>query len=114
MITDGQNVDVANRLSSDPTIGPNFHVVPADVSTMAGDIMLGILSDVFIGNPASSFSQYIAMVRYALGFDNSYLYVRRNAVDGSWESFCRDESCFYQLHDLEARTHQPGADKTLS
>ena len=113
MITDGQDKDVANRLSADPNIGPQFQVVPQSLSTMAGDIMLGILSDVFIGNPASSFSQYITMVRYALGFDKSYLYVRKHPLSGKWETFCDDESCFYQLHDLEAQTHQPGARKTL-
>jgi len=113
MITDGQNTEVIDRLSADPAIGPHFRVVPQEVSTMAGDIMLGILSEVFIGNPASSFSQYITMVRYALGFDHSYLYVRRHPLDGSWETFCSDETCFYQLHDLEAQTHQPGAPKTI-
>ncbi|KAL7527932.1 hypothetical protein ACHAXR_002201 [Thalassiosira sp. AJA248-18] len=113
LITDGQNTDVVDRLSSDAAIGPYFQVVPQAVSTMAGDIMLGILSNVFIGNPASSFSQYIAMVRYALGFGRSYLYVRRDALNGKWETFCDDESCFYQLHDLEAQTHQPAAPKSI-
>ena len=112
MITDGQDESVAQRLLSDPIIGPNFHVVPQSISTMSGDILLAIFSEVFIGNPASSFSQYITMVRYALGFDKSYLYVRRDRV-GDWDTFCDDESCFYYLHDLEAQTHQPSAPKTI-
>lgn len=112
MITDGQNTEVPDRLASDPAIGPYFQVVPQSASTMTGDIMLAILSDVFIGNPASSFSQYIAMVRYALGLGKSYLYVRRGTGD-RWEMFCDDETCFYQLHDLEAQTHQPAAPKTI-
>ena len=81
---------------------------------MSGDILLRTLSDVFVGNPASSFSQYIAMVRYALGLGRSYLYVRRNPISDEWEMFCDDESCFYQLHDLEAATHQPAGNKTLA
>ena len=117
MITDGQNPSVAKRLASDPTIGPHFLVVPQSISTMSGDILLAILSDVFIGNPASSFSQYIVQVRYALGFDKSYLYVRKNVdvINGgyNWETFCVDESCFYDLHDLEAQTHQPGVHNIL-
>ena len=113
MITDGQNTRVIDRLSADPAIGPYFRAVPQEVSTVAGDIMLGMLSDVFIGNPASSFSQYIAMARYALGLGRSFLYVRRDALSGKWETFCDDESCFYQLHDLEAQTHQPAAPKTI-
>ena len=126
MITDGQNKQVIDRLQNDPIIGKNFVVVPDDISTMSGDIMLGILSSVFIGNPSSSFSQYITQVRYALGIDKSYLYVRRRQGGGSsnsvgdddkeevnYESFCEDESCFYYLHDLEAQTHQPSAPKTV-
>ncbi|KAL9189390.1 hypothetical protein ACHAXT_009065 [Thalassiosira profunda] len=112
MITDGQDPTVADRLSKDPDIGPHFQVVPQEVSTMMGDILLGVLSEVFIGNPASSFSQYIAMVRYALGMGPSYLHVWRGAKD-EWEIFCDDESCFYKLHDLEAATHQPSAPKTI-
>jgi len=113
MITDGQNSEVVDRLRSDPVIGPNFHVVPDKVSTMTGDIMLAIMSEVFIGNPSSSFSQYITMVRYALGFEKSYLHVRKKDSDGTWETYCADESCFYYLHELEAMTHQPKAPKTL-
>ena len=51
MITDGQNAGVVHRLSSDPIIGKVFQVVPEEISTVTGDLMLAILSDVFIGNP---------------------------------------------------------------
>ena len=53
MITDGQNKNIAARLSADPNIGPVFQTVPKEISTVKGDLMLAILSDVFIGNPAS-------------------------------------------------------------
>ena len=51
LITDGQNAGVVHRLSSDPIIGKVFQVVPEEISTVTGDLMLAILSDVFIGNP---------------------------------------------------------------
>lgn len=94
MITDWQNHEVIRRLSSDPIIGPNFKVVSEEQAGVASDLMLAILSDCFIGNPVSTFSQYIVQVRYALGIKNSYLFVRKNR-DHAWETFCEDELCFY-------------------
>eukprot|EP00584_Thalassiosira_punctigera_P013934 CAMPEP_0172555442 /NCGR_PEP_ID=MMETSP1067-20121228/58423_1 /TAXON_ID=265564 ORGANISM="Thalassiosira punctigera, Strain Tpunct2005C2" /NCGR_SAMPLE_ID=MMETSP1067 /ASSEMBLY_ACC=CAM_ASM_000444 /LENGTH=288 /DNA_ID=CAMNT_0013343965 /DNA_START=465 /DNA_END=1328 /DNA_ORIENTATION=- len=94
MITDGQSSDVIQRLSSDPAIGPFFQVVPPKISTLTGDLMLAILSDVFIGNPVSTFSQYIVQARYALGIGNSYLFAKRNVKTEKWETFCNDEECF--------------------
>ena len=49
MITDRRWKKPIERLEADPDVGPNFHVVPGQVSTKASDIMLAILSDVFIG-----------------------------------------------------------------
>lgn len=94
MITDGENTNVAARLSADPKIGPVFQTVPKEISTVKGDLMLAILSDVFIGNPVSTFSQYIVQARYALGIGNSYLFYKRDE-DGNWETFCNDEECLY-------------------
>lgn len=99
MITDGKNPSVAEQLSSDPVIGPYFQVVASEISTLAGDLMLAILSNVFIGNPCSTFSQYIAQVRYALGIGNSYIFSRRNGDE--WETFCSsDEACFYTWQQI--------------
>mmetsp|Transcript_27171 Transcript_27171/g.46295 ORF Transcript_27171/g.46295 Transcript_27171/m.46295 type:complete len:285 (+) Transcript_27171:1-855(+) len=98
MITDSKTQGPIQRLSSDPELGPHFQVVPNEVSTLTGDIMLAILSDVFIGNPVSTFSQYIAQARYALGIENSYLFARKkNDESEQWETFCNDEVCFYQF-----------------
>ncbi|KAL7535491.1 hypothetical protein ACHAWF_005184 [Thalassiosira exigua] len=109
MITDGinrgRNRELNNRLSSDPDIGPMFQVVPKQVSTVAGDMMLAILSDVFIGNPVSTFSQYIVQARYALGFGRSYLFARRKGK--IWETFCNDEQCFYQWLNMWIAPHPP-------
>ena len=99
MITDGKNPNVVNQLANDPTIGPFFQVVPKTISTVTGDMMLAILSEVFIGNPCSTFSQYIAQVRYALGIGNSYIFSRRNG--DKWETFCSsDEACFYTWQQM--------------
>ncbi|KAL7464955.1 hypothetical protein ACHAXS_005283 [Conticribra weissflogii] len=54
IITDGQNTEPINRLKSDPVIGHLIHLVPPDISSMIGDMIIGLLSHVFIGNPASS------------------------------------------------------------
>ncbi|EJK65088.1 hypothetical protein THAOC_14105, partial [Thalassiosira oceanica] len=94
MITDGQDKNVAARLSADSNIGPVFQTIPKEISAVKGDLMLAILSDVFIGNPVSTFSLYIAQARYALGIENSYLFYRRDE-DGSWGTFCNDEDCLY-------------------
>ena len=99
MITDGKNPSVAEQLSSNPVIGPYFQVVASEISTVTGDMMLAILSEIFIGNPCSTFSQYIAQVRYALGIGNSYIFSRRDG--DKWETFCSsDEACFYTWQQI--------------
>ena len=97
MISDGQNTSVSERLSSDPTIGPYFQEIAPNISNKVSDIMLAILSTVFIGNPSSTYSQYIAQVRYALGLGPSYLHAKRK--DGRWQTFCEDVKCFYEFHN---------------
>ena len=99
MITDGQNPAISRRLASDPIIGKQFQVVPRKISTVTGDLLLAIVSDVFIGNPISTFSQYIVQVRYAFGIGNSYLFVRKDENE-KWETFCNDEACFYAWINL--------------
>ena len=83
-------------------LGPMLRTIPPDASTLAGDITLAVLADVFVGNPVSSISQFIAQARYALGTGNSYLFMRRRGGGGEegWETFCHDEECFYRLQDL--------------
>jgi len=93
MITDGQNKNVTDRLSDDATI--DFHV---SEGTPISDLMLGVLSTVFIGNPVSTFTAYIASVRYALGLGPTYLHARYDEERRAWTTFCDDEECFYRLH----------------
>ncbi|KAL7536942.1 LOW QUALITY PROTEIN: hypothetical protein ACHAXR_007491 [Thalassiosira sp. AJA248-18] len=84
LVTDTKNSRVVDQLSSDAAIGPIFQEVPPKHWT--GDMMLAILSDVFVGNPVSTFSQYVVQARYALGIKNSYLFARRDGDE--WETFC--------------------------
>lgn len=100
MITDGQSKDPIDRLLADPHLGPHVQVVPSEISTLTGDIMLAILADVFVGSPVSTFSMYIAQARYALGIGNSYLFHRRDAEGTGWETFCNDEACLYHWMEV--------------
>lgn len=93
MITDGQNRNVTDRLLDDSTI--DFHV---SEGTAISDLMLGVLSTVFIGNPVSTFTTYIAAARYALGLGPTYLHARYDEERRVWTTFCDDEECFYRLH----------------
>jgi len=114
IIADGKNTEPVNRLKSDPGIGHLIHLVPPDVSSMIGDMMIGILGDVFIGNPASTFSWFIAQSRNALGLDHSYLFLKRqkeNSTNRSddnskrgryWEIFCNDD-CLYDEYPRTGR-----------
>eukprot|EP00584_Thalassiosira_punctigera_P005975 CAMPEP_0172544276 /NCGR_PEP_ID=MMETSP1067-20121228/14464_1 /TAXON_ID=265564 ORGANISM="Thalassiosira punctigera, Strain Tpunct2005C2" /NCGR_SAMPLE_ID=MMETSP1067 /ASSEMBLY_ACC=CAM_ASM_000444 /LENGTH=601 /DNA_ID=CAMNT_0013330805 /DNA_START=111 /DNA_END=1916 /DNA_ORIENTATION=+ len=97
LITDGENTRPIENLSSDPIIGPRFEVVPPEISTMISDGMLAILSTVFIGNPYSTYSQFIAQVRYALGIGPSYLFIKMDNDTKKWTAFCDDEYCFYNF-----------------
>lgn len=96
MITDGNDMAHSNRLSSHPYWGRHFSLAPG--GDVFADLILAVMSDVFIGNPMSTFSTLIAQIRYALGFRFTYLHPR--VVDGKWETFCEDEECFYNLHNV--------------
>ena len=111
MITDGRDKKIANRLSSHPYYGKNFKLAPqpgGDIfslrgrktSTIPSDLIFAVMSDMFIGHPMSSFSTLIAQIRYALGFKHTYLHARKVDGSGEWETFCEDEECFYNLHNV--------------
>ena len=93
VITDGQNLSMLQRLLNDKEIGPRIHVVPEEASWVGGDLTLAIMSNVFIGNPASSFSGFIAKSRLALGFGHNYLF-RAMDENGEWRTVCGD-SCIF-------------------
>jgi len=92
-ITDGQNSAVLERLLADPDIGPMIHSVPEEACWIGGDLTLAIMSNAFIGNPASTFSGFIAKSRLALGFGHSYLF-RAKDENGAWRTVCGDHCIF--------------------
>ncbi|KAL7468576.1 hypothetical protein ACHAXS_008810, partial [Conticribra weissflogii] len=92
-ITDGQNSEVLDRLLNDPDIGPQLKLVPNEASWVGGDITLAIMSNVFIGNPASTFSGFIAKSRLAMGFGHNYLFRAKND-QGGWMTICGDDCIF--------------------
>ena len=93
LITDGQDFSVLQRLLNDPDIAPKLRLVPEDATWIGGDVTLAVMANAFIGNPASTFSGFIAKSRLALGFGQSYLYRAKNE-NGEWEDTCGDTCIF--------------------
>ena len=92
-ITDGQDPQILERLMADPDIGPMIQMVPEEASWLGGDITLAVMSNVFIGNPASTFSSFIAKSRLALGFGHNYLFRAKDEND-QWRTVCGDHCVF--------------------
>ena len=92
-ITDGQSPEQLETLLADPKIGPMIRLVPEDASWIGGDIMLAANADIFIGNPASTFASFIAKSRVALGWDNNFLFRKKNNK-GKWVNVCDDRCIF--------------------
>jgi len=93
VISDDQNIEAVQRLMDDPEIGPQIVFVPEEAVWIGGDMTLGVLSNVFIGNPASSFSGFIAKSRLALGKGHTYLFRARDN-EGKWQTSCGDSCVF--------------------
>ena len=92
-ISDGQDHSVLERLQADPEISQQLRVVPDGSSSLGGDITLAVMSNVFIGNPVSTFSGIIAKSRLALGFAHNYLWRAKDDV-GNWHTVCGDTCIF--------------------
>jgi len=92
-ISDGQDLRILQKLKDDPQLGPLMREVPGGYSWIGGDMTLGIMSNVFIGNPASTFAGIIAKTRLAFGFGHSHLY-RAQDEHGQWREVCGDH-CVY-------------------
>jgi hypothetical protein len=60
LVHDGQNTQKAGKLRK------NWHAVETHATAYA-DLILAVRSAYFIGNPASSFSANVVMIRRALG-----------------------------------------------
>jgi hypothetical protein len=69
----------------DEEIGHIVYVVPPEDSWYGGDMALAIMSNVFIGNPASTSSAFIAKARFHSGSDTTICSVpRMGMVNGGW------------------------------
>mmetsp|Transcript_19010 Transcript_19010/g.41193 ORF Transcript_19010/g.41193 Transcript_19010/m.41193 type:complete len:443 (-) Transcript_19010:325-1653(-) len=104
LITDGQNMEVVERLMADPSIGPMIRTVPEESCWFGGDVMLGVMANVFIGNPASTMSVFVGKSRVALGLGHTYVYLARNE-NGDWVTVCGDDCLFGQTEQLDLSKH---------
>ncbi len=94
LISDGEDPTVLARLKADPDISKVLRVVTQKDGWIGGDITLAVMSNVFIGNPASTFSGIIAKARLALGFGHNYMF-RAKDENGQWYTVCGD-TCVYE------------------
>ena len=85
VIGDGQNPSALEALQNDPELGSSVHVVPTEVSNVENDMLIGTLSNLFIGVGVSTMAGNIARVRVALGFpaDTNYVFVREDKSPGT-------------------------------
>lgn len=60
-----------------------------------------IMSTVFIGNPASTLSGFIAKSRYALGFKDTYLFRAKNRK-GEWDDTLAQRDIFDVRKNMHA------------
>jgi hypothetical protein len=100
LITDGQDSSVAGRLLADKDIAPMLRLVPNRARWVGGDITLAIMSNVFIGNPASTLSGFIAKSRLALGLENTHMFRAKNKK-GEWVSVC-DITCIFSRRVMKS------------
>ena len=99
-ITDHQRPEILENLLADPDVGPNIQLIPSDASWIGGDIAAALMADVFIGNPASTFSGFIAKSRLAFGYDATYMF-RKKDEDGKWVDAC-SKICIYDRKIMHA------------
>jgi hypothetical protein len=103
VISDGQYIDVIHNLQNHPSFGENVKVIPNEASWVGGDMMLGVLSSIFIGTPISTLSGNIARARVALGFDptTNILFPSMKSVNKSeWRNSCEETKCLYDIRYL--------------
>ena len=93
-ISDHQRPEILQKLLADRDIGPYIQLIPDEASWIGGDLTVAITSTVFIGNPASTFSGFIAKSRIALEYGNSYLFRKKNEEDGKWVDVC-NRNCIF-------------------
>ncbi len=105
IITDGLNDTIIHNLQNDDRIGDQIRLPPPkNISWVGGDMMLGVLSDCFIGTPISTLSGNIARARTAIGKDPStnFLFpMKRREKTDPWDFLCLDDAnCLYDVRVL--------------
>ncbi|KAL7537220.1 hypothetical protein ACHAXR_007672 [Thalassiosira sp. AJA248-18] len=120
VITDGQNGSALKRLKADPDIGPMIKFVPKEAAWLGGDMTLAIMADVFIGNPASTVSGFIAQSRVALGFSDNYMYRTKKTDESNtgsgeeeWITVCGDECLFRKKKSKNKKKAWQMSDKRI-
>jgi hypothetical protein len=97
VIGDGINLDIIHNLQLDLDIGSRVKTVPQNISNVCGDMMLAVLSSLFIGTPISTLSGNVARARIALGFDEGtnilFPKKRSNVTSNEWEFICQTMDC---------------------
>ena len=97
VIGDGINLDIIHNLQLDLDIGSRVKTVPKSISNVCGDMMLAVLSSLFIGTPISTLSGNVARARIALGFDERtnilFPKKRSNVTSNDWEFICQTMDC---------------------
>ena len=94
LFSDGELPSVEMGLLNDPVIGPKLIVLGNKTSLSSPDTALALLSTVYIGNPASVTSGYIARSRYALGYNDDQTYMFRKEHLDKWISVCNSKCIF--------------------
>jgi len=94
LLADGQLPSVERGLLNDEVLGPKLMVLSGKESLSEADIALAIVSDVFIGNPASVTSGFIARSRTALGYPDKATQLFRRKRIHQWYSVCNEECVF--------------------
>lgn len=94
LLTDGQLPGIERALLNDPIVGPRLMVLSDRVALDGADITLAVLSDVFIGNPASVTSGFIARIRMALGYSEFSTQLFRRKRIHQWYSVCNEDCVF--------------------
>ncbi len=94
LFSDGELPNVEMGLLNDPVIGPKLIVLGNKTSLSSPDTTLALLSTVYIGNPASVTSGYIARSRYALGYNDDQTYMFRKEHLDKWISVCNSKCIF--------------------
>ena len=75
------------RLSKDPTLG-GYIEHDKEASHLGGYVYLAVLADVYLGSPHDPLCMWIARMRMALGFKNTYILTKKEGQN--WVSYVDD------------------------